>query len=88
MTIVTIHEAKTHLSRLIKAVLAGEEITIARGKLPVARLMPIEEAKPKIRKLGRLSHQIPQNQDPLDNGFWDTIEDEFLGYDDARESAK
>lgn len=42
----TIHEAKTHLSRLIAAVEAGEEVVIARGKTPAARLVPIV-AKPK-----------------------------------------
>ena len=41
MTVVTIHEAKTNLSRLIARVLAGEEVTIARGKEPVVKLMPV-----------------------------------------------
>ncbi len=40
----SIHEAKTHLSRLINAVLAGREIIIARGREPVARLVPLAEA--------------------------------------------
>ena len=40
---VNIHEAKTHLSRLIERVLAGEEIVIARGGTPVAKLVPIEK---------------------------------------------
>jgi antitoxin (DNA-binding transcriptional repressor) of toxin-antitoxin stability system len=34
---VTIHNAKTHLSRLIGRVLAGEEVIIARGDTPVVR---------------------------------------------------
>ena len=38
---VTIHSAKTHLSRLIKQACEGEEIVISRGKQPVARLVPI-----------------------------------------------
>ena len=38
---VTIHAAKTHLSRLIRRAQAGEEIVIARGKEPVARLVPV-----------------------------------------------
>lgn len=37
---VNIHEAKTHLSRLIARVLQGEEITIAKAGRPVARLVP------------------------------------------------
>ena len=40
---VNIHEAKTHLSRLIERVLAGEEIVIAKGGRPVAKLVPIDK---------------------------------------------
>ena len=36
---VNIHEAKTHLSRLVRRVQSGEEIVIARGGKPVARLV-------------------------------------------------
>ena len=39
--IISIHAAKTHLSQLIARVEAGEVITIARGKTPVAKLVPI-----------------------------------------------
>jgi prevent-host-death family protein len=46
---VSIHEAKTHLSRLIRAVLAGREIVIARGKEPVAKLVPLtKNATPRM----------------------------------------
>ncbi len=44
MRTVSIHEAKTHLSRLLKHVEEGESITIARGKRPVARLVPIVDS--------------------------------------------
>ncbi len=40
---VNIHEAKTHLSRLVERVLAGEEIVIARAGKPVAKLVPVEK---------------------------------------------
>ena len=40
MASVNIHEAKTHLSRLVEQVEAGEEIVIARAGRPVARLVP------------------------------------------------
>jgi len=40
--VVNIHAAKTHLSRLIERVEAGEEITLARAGRPVARLVPIQ----------------------------------------------
>lgn len=40
MPIVNVHEAKTNLSRLLARVEAGEEIVIARGGKPIARLEP------------------------------------------------
>lgn len=49
MTTVSVHEAKTHLSRLIERVLAGEEVVIARNKEPVVRL--VREAPPKKKPL-------------------------------------
>jgi len=51
-TIVNIHEAKTHLSRLIERVRRGERITIAKAGLPVARLLPIEPEHPPRRAPG------------------------------------
>lgn len=42
--IVNIHEAKTHLSKLLARVSVGEEIIIAKAGRPVARLTPLEEA--------------------------------------------
>lgn len=44
MTEVNIHEAKTHLSRLLARVAAGEEILIAKAGKPIARLVPVESA--------------------------------------------
>lgn len=38
--LVTIHEAKTHLSRLLHKVEEGEEVIVCRGKHPVARIVP------------------------------------------------
>lgn len=42
---VTIHEAKTNLSRLIQAALAGEEVVIAKGKQPLVKLVVVPEAR-------------------------------------------
>lgn len=50
---VTIHAAKTNLSKLIEQVHAGEEVVIARGDVPVARLVPIVAQLPK-RQAGTL----------------------------------
>lgn len=49
---VNIHEAKTHLSRLLQKVAAGEEVTIARAGVPVARLVRVPTEKKNIRPLG------------------------------------
>lgn len=48
----SVHEAKTHLSRLLQRVEAGEEIIIARGNKPVAKLVPLQ-AKRQPRIPGR-----------------------------------
>jgi len=53
---ISIHAAKTHLSRLIARAEAGEEIVIARGRKPVVKLVPIEP-KPK-RVPGRWKGKI------------------------------
>jgi prevent-host-death family protein len=45
--VVNIHEAKTHLSRLIERVEAGEEITIARAGRPVAKLVAVQQRRPR-----------------------------------------
>ena len=37
---VTVHEAKTHLSRILHAVESGEEVLVCRGKQPVAKIVP------------------------------------------------
>jgi prevent-host-death family protein len=49
---VNIHEAKTHLSRLLQRVAAGEEVTIARAGVPVARLVAVKPKPNKVRPLG------------------------------------
>jgi prevent-host-death family protein len=52
--IVNVHEAKTHLSRLLEQAHAGEEIILAKAGKPYARLMPLEVA-PSRRQPGRLT---------------------------------
>ncbi len=42
---VNIHEAKTHLSRLIQEVLDGGEVVIARGNVPLVQLVLLDSAK-------------------------------------------
>lgn len=56
-TIVNVHEAKTHLSRLLDEVHAGAEIILAKAGKPYARLVPLADAAPQ-RVPGRLKGQI------------------------------
>lgn len=53
METVTIHVAKTTLSQLLARVEAGEEIVLARGKQPIAKLVPFQSPSVK-RKFGAL----------------------------------
>ena len=80
MSTVSVHEAKTHLSRLIRQVLAGEEVLIApRGKQAVVKLVVVEPAAKPKRVLGRLAHMVPPGDDPLAHGFWEPYTDEEMG---------
>jgi prevent-host-death family protein len=56
-TIINIHEAKTHLSRIVDEVAAGAEVVIAKAGKPVARLMPLENA-PRRKTLGLLKGRV------------------------------
>lgn len=62
MTIINIHQAKTHLSKLVDAVTHGEEIIIAKAGRPVAKLIPISGKKSK-RKPGALKGKITISED-------------------------
>jgi len=56
MKIVTTHEAKTHLSSLLKEVEQGEEVVVKRGYRPVAKLIPIGKTRRKSRpKVGTIT---------------------------------
>ena len=82
MTTVNVHEAKTHLSRLLADVEAGEEITIARAGKPVARLVAAQPiAKPR-RALGPLRGQFTMPDD-FDHWAQDEIVGMFEGSDDT-----
>ena len=64
MTTVGVHEAKTHLSRLLRRVATGEEIIITSGGKPAARLVPMDP--PQQREFG------------MDEGLF-TVPDDFDG---------
>lgn len=63
-----IHEAKTHLSRLIELAESGEEVIIARAGKPVVRMIAYKEEKPPKRKPGAWKGKVeigPEFDDPL-----------------------
>lgn len=60
MVMVNTHDAKTHLSRLLRRVAQGEEIVIARDGLPLAKLVPMSGA---VRVPGRLRGKIVVGDD-------------------------
>jgi prevent-host-death family protein len=74
---VNTHEAKTQLSRLLRRVALGEEITIANRGVPVARLVPVSAEKP-MRKLGIFGDTIKISDD-FDAPLPDEILDAFEG---------
>jgi prevent-host-death family protein len=71
---VTIHEAKTQLSKLIARAEAGEEIVIARGKDPVVRLAPVKPPHVK-REPGLMKGIWPELPDAF---FFDPLPEEEL----------
>lgn len=54
---VTIHEAKTQFSKLVRRAEAGEEIVVRRGNEPVARIMPLEK-RGGVRGFGSMKGEI------------------------------
>lgn len=65
------HEAKTHLSRLLQRVERGEEIVIARAGQPVAKLVPLHPKLP--RRPGRMKSKVAIGADfdaPLPEELW------------------
>ena len=77
MKSVNIHEAKTHLSRLVERVEAGEEIIIAKAGRPAARLVPIEATRKPV-KIGGLKALGPVPDD-FNTMFEKEIEALFAG---------
>ncbi|MDX2225012.1 MAG: type II toxin-antitoxin system prevent-host-death family antitoxin [Rhodospirillaceae bacterium] len=73
---VTIHAAKTHLSKLIQMACRGEDIVIARKDKPVVKLVPIESGPRPMkieRKFGALKGKIK-----LDETFFDPLPEDEL----------
>ena len=59
MTMVNVHEAKTHFSKLLRRAHEGEEIILAKDGKPFARLVPLEEMEPRVP--GRYDETVPDS---------------------------
>jgi prevent-host-death family protein len=72
LPMINVHDAKTHFSRLLERAHAGEEIILAKAGKPYARLVPLQQEKPR-RQPGLLKGwNIP------DSAFFDPLPPEEL----------
>jgi len=78
MKTVNIHDAKTHLSRLVEEAAKGEAFVIAKAGKPMVKVVPLEEAPKKKRRAGFLKGYatIP---DDFDSMYAKEIEEMFYG---------
>ncbi len=63
------HEAKTHLSRLLREVEAGAEVTIVRDGTPVARLVPVRRSRERSFGMDRGKFTVPEDFNDPDPEF-------------------
>jgi prevent-host-death family protein len=79
---INIHAAKTHLSRLIEEVAAGEPFVIAKSGKPMAQVIPISASKKKPKKrIGFMKgmYTLPDNFEKIDKQLDKEIEKLFYG---------
>lgn len=79
---VNMHEAKTHLSRLVERVEGGEEIVISRAGKPAAKLVPVAQKKPGKRELGGWEGKVWMVSDEEMKKVDREITEEFYGPED------
>lgn len=84
MKTVNMHEAKTHLSRLVEAAAAGESFVIARAGKPLVKVMRLDGDQP--RRLGFMQGQFSVPED-FDRMGADDIQSMFEGGQDGGQGA-
>jgi prevent-host-death family protein len=62
----TVHQAKTHLSRLLKEAEAGKEVVLMRGNKPVAKIVPLETTVSRKRLAGAYAREVHWDEDAFD----------------------
>jgi prevent-host-death family protein len=78
MRTVNIHEAKTHLSRLVDRAAKGEPFVIAKAGKPLVKVVPLDAPLVQPKRFGFLAGQI-KVPDDFDTMFADEIEEMFYG---------
>jgi prevent-host-death family protein len=81
----TVHQAKTHFSRLLKEAEAGQEVVVMRGKKPVAKIvaidgMPVGQPEPNFRLIGAYRGRMRWDEDAFDPMTDQELMDCGLGY--------
>jgi prevent-host-death family protein len=79
---VNMHEAKTHLSKLVERVEKGEEIVISRAGKPAAKLVPVPQEKSGKRKLGGWEGKLWMVSEKEMEKVDQEIAEEFYGPED------
>ena len=78
-----IHEAKTHLSRYLPRLEAGETIILCRRNVPIAEIKPIQKRRTKPRELGFMKGQFE-----VTDAFFEPLPEELLGAFEGREPSE
>lgn len=75
MSTVGVHEAKTNLSKLLRRVMAGEEVVITRNGEPLAKLVPAERRGRRVLGIDDGRFEVPADFDtPLPDDMLDSFE--------------
>ena len=85
MRSVNIHEAKTHLSRLVEEAANGEPFEIAKAGKPMVKVVAIDDPAPKVkRRLGFMKgmYSLPDNFEEISTKLDKEIEKMFYGEDE------
>jgi len=73
MTEVGVHEAKTHLSKLLARAVAGEEIVITRSGEPLVKLVPVQRKRKPNFGFAKGTFTVPDDFDEIPEGFEDYV---------------
>lgn len=76
----TVHQAKTHFSRLLKEAEAGKEVVVTRGKKPVAKIVAVESTPSRTALAGAYPKAIHWDDDAFDPMTDEELIQSGLGY--------